>query len=158
MPGLTAGTGRYTYQETALLLFRKELLQEMPTKAKSMFHCSCRPDLEFQSNWIKTHAQVSTNVLEKPLILEEFGKKLPHDAQDSESDIGQTRDPLYARTLELVANEIVNHKSVGGALFWRLHLSTYEGRGRGEKLQLMQLVKFFKMQNLCVCCQRYYFQ
>lgn len=92
--------------------------------------------------------QVSTEVLDKPLILEEFGQLLPTEVQDSENDIKKTRDPLYSKTLGLVAEEIMNNGNVGGALFWRLHLSTYEGRGRGMKLVFYNHLKFFQFRNL----------
>lgn len=92
-----------------------------------------RPDLEFQEEWLKSHAEVSKNVLGKPLLLEEFGKKkLPPKLTDSKPAILKSRDPLYKETLEIVGESVENDEGIGGALFWRLSLDTYAGKRQGR--------------------------
>lgn len=63
----------------------------------------CRADRQYQEEWIKSHVTVAQKTLKKPVILEEFGKKLVEpDATKMKSLISSNRDPLFESTYQIV--------------------------------------------------------
>lgn len=95
-----------------------------------------RPDLKFQEDWLKAHGDVSKEQLDKPLILEEFGKRLLPDEQDDLESIHNIRDPFFADILGTISSSITNDEGIVGALFWRLHLPSYAGHDSGNGCSL----------------------
>ena len=45
------------------------------------------------ATWLNTHAVIAGEVLRKPILVEEFGKKVAQDA--SAAGIRDKRDPIY---------------------------------------------------------------
>ncbi|GMH43167.1 hypothetical protein BSKO_11089 [Bryopsis sp. KO-2023] len=86
----------------------------------------------FQEDWIKVHSVISKEILGKPLLLEEFGKKLPDRLSDSKTAIANYRDPSYEETLGIVRESIQTDLGIAGALFWRLSLDTYANKRQGR--------------------------
>lgn len=48
---------------------------------------------EFFSEWINAHVEDTTELLQKPLVMTEFGKKMY--TKDRKKEIIETRDPVY---------------------------------------------------------------
>lgn len=109
-----------------------------------MYLLVCRTDPAFQDEWIKQHIKAATE-LNKPLLLEEFGKKLTGDDEDKASAIAQNRDVVYKRTYEIVEKAMREGQNIQGSLFWRwnMPLFSYKGRGRIFSLQLQPKVCFW---------------
>ena len=65
--------------------------------------CRCRTDREYQEEWIDSHVKVAQKTLKKPLILEEFGKKLTEqDSVKIKKLISSERDPLFESTYQIM--------------------------------------------------------
>ncbi|CAD7699737.1 unnamed protein product [Ostreobium quekettii] len=90
-----------------------------------------RHDDEFQAKWILGLADISARVLHKPMVVEEFGKKLPIDGRHLDN-ILRLRDPVFQETYSAIEKSLVNGLATGGSIFWRWDLPMFEGAGRGE--------------------------
>lgn len=95
--------------------------------------CGLRPEPDFQSSWIQSHVKATNTSIKKPLLVEEFGKKLEGEDQDNPNKIARIRNPAYALTYSTL-EEHIEEQSGGfvGTLFWRYYLPTYENQGRDE--------------------------
>ena len=63
----------------------------------------CRTDRKYQEEWINTHVQVAQKTLKKPLVLEEFGKKLKEQDPVKVKKLVKTeRDPIFESTYQIV--------------------------------------------------------
>lgn len=66
----------------------------------------CRPDASYQREWLQAHMDVAKKNLKKPLLLEEFGKKLVakggSDSVTFEQAIDRLRNPVYDTTFQMV--------------------------------------------------------
>lgn len=58
----------------------------------------------YQEEWLKAHMEVAKRTLKKPLLLEEFGKKLVQgtDTVLFEQAIEQLRNPVFDTTYQVV--------------------------------------------------------
>ena len=62
-----------------------------------------RTDRRYQEEWINSHITVAQKTLKKPLILEEFGKKLVEpNAAKLKSLIASERDPVFESTYDII--------------------------------------------------------
>ncbi|GMH37910.1 hypothetical protein BSKO_12556 [Bryopsis sp. KO-2023] len=92
----------------------------------------CMPDKDFQTGWIKSHVEASKHAVGKPLLLEEFGRKLDGSEPDELTSIMFLRDPDFNRTYEMLESKIkARPGAFVGTLFWRWFLPSYESQGRG---------------------------
>ncbi|MEW5298790.1 MAG: hypothetical protein WDW36_001873 [Sanguina aurantia] len=66
---------------------------------------------KFLSEWLASHVNASRVLLNKPVLLEEFGKKLVPDDQTS-SGVGALRNPVYADTYGELERIITNASNV----------------------------------------------
>eukprot|EP01026_Neomeris_dumetosa_P001875 TRINITY_DN1048_c0_g1_i10.p1 TRINITY_DN1048_c0_g1~~TRINITY_DN1048_c0_g1_i10.p1 ORF type:complete len:522 (-),score=65.63 TRINITY_DN1048_c0_g1_i10:651-2216(-) len=93
-----------------------------------------RTEIQFQIDWVNSHIKEVQDSIHKPLLLEEFGKKLQGKDQQSEKGRRELRDPVYAETYDLVEEHYTkSNKSVlTGSLFWRWRTPLYAGQAMGE--------------------------
>eukprot|EP01023_Acetabularia_acetabulum_P038280 TRINITY_DN36611_c0_g1_i2.p1 TRINITY_DN36611_c0_g1~~TRINITY_DN36611_c0_g1_i2.p1 ORF type:complete len:223 (-),score=17.54 TRINITY_DN36611_c0_g1_i2:368-1036(-) len=91
-----------------------------------------RTSSQFQKTWIQSHVQIAHNEIQKPLLVEEFGKKLIEENEQGREGVSNLRDPVYRLTYELVETGISNLMGIGGSLFWRWHMPKFAGQGTGE--------------------------
>lgn len=68
----------------------------------------------------------------KPLLFEEFGKKLVGDSADDSGSIKKTRDPVYHAAYSSIEEAMAAGKNVQGSLFWRWNMPLFSHMGRGE--------------------------
>lgn len=85
----------------------------------------------FELAWIQSHRDVAIQQLGKPLVVEEFGKKLPSHWHNMAS-IEELRDPIFKTTLSEVEKSILGGSAIAGSMFWRWTLPMFAGNGRGE--------------------------
>lgn len=78
-------------------------------------------------NHVEQHNQIATEVLRKPLVLEEFGLPRDHESYDPLSST-TARDEYYRRMFEQVAESVRANRSLQGANFW-----AWAGEGRAAK-------------------------
>ena len=71
-------------------------------------HHRCRPETSYQKDWLQAHMDVAKKTLKKPLLLEEFGKKLVagDDSVLFEQAIDRLRNPVYDTTFQMVEDAI----------------------------------------------------
>lgn len=83
--------------------------------------------------------KLATDILKKPLLIEEFGRKVFDKGED---DISSSRDPVFHSTYELIENWIGqdSEKAVGGSLFWRWKIPLVNISGQGQYI----FVDFYK--------------
>ncbi len=64
----------------------------------------CRPEKSYQKEWLDAHMDVAKKTLKKPLVLEEFGKKLVagEDNVLFEQAIDRLRNPVFDTTYQMV--------------------------------------------------------
>jgi mannan endo-1,4-beta-mannosidase len=74
----------------------------------------------FLDKWVQTHiAAASKNLkVSKPVMFEEFGKKLDNKEQTADG-IRQLRDPIYASTYDSIEKAITASQPIAGSLFWK---------------------------------------
>lgn len=85
----------------------------------------------FEREWTQSHLDVASRLLGKPLVVEEFGKKLP-PYQHNDANIKELRDPIFKTTFSMVEKSITEGSAIGGSMFWRWTLPMFAGHGRGE--------------------------
>ena len=90
----------------------------------------CRTDSEFQEEWVRVHVKAAEE-LGKPLLLEEFGKKLE---TDDKRILENVRDPVYQQIYSIMEESMLEGKGVYGSLFWRWNMPLYDHRARGKSL------------------------
>jgi mannan endo-1,4-beta-mannosidase len=79
----------------------------------------CSPDErqgQFTADWLQSHLQAAKTI-NKPLLFEEFGKKLndPNNA----ADIQKLRDPVYQAAYTAVENAIQTGEPLLGSMYWK---------------------------------------
>lgn len=101
------------------------------------YWCACRLPAGFIPNeqqgsflrsWLDSHLQAAQTI-NKPLLFEEFGKKL--DPGAGPDVISKLRDPVYAASYEAVETAVENNKPLLGSLYWKWAVPGLEG-GKGE--------------------------
>lgn len=75
---------------------------------------------------VEQHTQIATDILHKPLVLEEFGLPRDHESYDPASPT-TTRDEYYRRMFDQVAESYKAGRALQGANFW-----TWSGEGRAS--------------------------
>jgi len=91
----------------------------------------------FLEKWVQSHiAAASKNLkVQKPVLFEEFGKKLDSNQQTAEG-IRALRDPIYASTYDNVEKAIGNGQPIAGSLFWKWAIPVFKKQDpRGASLE-----------------------
>ncbi|KAF6251036.1 glycoside hydrolase superfamily [Scenedesmus sp. NREL 46B-D3] len=70
----------------------------------------------FLREWLASHLEASESI-GKPLLFEEFGKKL--DNPGDTSALSQLRDPVFAATYDAVQRAVQENKPLLGSLYWK---------------------------------------
>lgn len=93
-------------------------------------------DPEFYHDWIESHVNASSTLIGKPLLIEEFGKKLEKGDEAISDKVAAIRDPVYNLTYRLVKEHIQENTSgrLVGSLFWRYHIPTYKNHPRSKPM------------------------
>lgn len=78
----------------------------------------------FQEEWIRSHAELASSVLKKPVIVQEFGKKLADP--ETRGDLGE-RDSVYEMVNKLVESDVEQGGSLKGSLFWNWEIDLLIG-------------------------------
>jgi mannan endo-1,4-beta-mannosidase len=92
------------------------------------------PDFEVAAEMarehVETHNRIATDMLKKPLVLEEFGLPRDHESYDPAAPTA-ARDEYYRRMFAQVADSCRAGRALRGANFW-----AWAGEGRaGERGQ-----------------------
>ncbi|GMH32385.1 hypothetical protein BSKO_00219 [Bryopsis sp. KO-2023] len=90
-----------------------------------------RTEENFEAHWIMSHVDTASFRLGKPVLVEEFGKKLMPNRHNP-SSIRVLRDPVFKSTYSVVETAIAEGRGIGGTMFWRWDLPMFLGSGRGE--------------------------
>eukprot|EP01026_Neomeris_dumetosa_P079424 TRINITY_DN867_c0_g1_i4.p2 TRINITY_DN867_c0_g1~~TRINITY_DN867_c0_g1_i4.p2 ORF type:complete len:266 (-),score=15.27 TRINITY_DN867_c0_g1_i4:330-1127(-) len=90
-----------------------------------------RSSKEFQRDWILKHILDAEEQLKKPVLIEEFGRRLFPPAQNVEG-IRQQRDPIYKNIYQTIEKGIQQERPIVGSLFWRIFWPTYAGETPDE--------------------------
>jgi mannan endo-1,4-beta-mannosidase len=88
----------------------------------------------FLDKWVQTHISAAQKYLKsaKPVLFEEFGKKLDKNQQTADG-IRSLRDPIYASTYDNMERALNNGQPLGGSLFWKWAIPVFEKQDpRGE--------------------------
>lgn len=88
----------------------------------------------FLDKWIQSHIAAGTNLTtgSKPIMFEEFGKKLEPKEQTSFM-IEQLRDPVYTSTYASVESAINANQPIAGSMFWKMSIPVFDRQDpRGE--------------------------
>ncbi|QDZ21967.1 glycoside hydrolase [Chloropicon primus] len=80
----------------------------------------------FQENWINKHVEVAREVLKKPVIVQEFGKKLPGGSAAQGRDLSE-RDQVYEMVNGIVESNVADGGALKGSLFWNWELDLMVG-------------------------------
>ena len=82
-------------------------------------HAHCRsPDGQqggFLREWLNSHLEAA-EAIGKPLLFEEFGKRLDNANADT---ISRLRDPVYTATYDAVQQALEARRPLLGSLFWK---------------------------------------
>jgi hypothetical protein len=70
----------------------------------------------FLRSWLDSHLQAAETI-NKPLLFEEFGKKLKPDA--GPDVISKLRDPVYEASYEAVESAVEKDRPLLGSLYWK---------------------------------------
>lgn len=70
----------------------------------------------FLRSWLDSHLQAAETI-NKPLLFEEFGKKLKPDA--ARDVISKLRDPVYEASYEAVESAVEKDRPLLGSLYWK---------------------------------------
>ncbi|KAK9847784.1 hypothetical protein WJX84_007661 [Apatococcus fuscideae] len=83
----------------------------------------------FQMQWLAAHIKEAEDRLGKPLLLEEFGKKLDKNVGQEQflKDIKEQRDPIFRTLLAIVKASVKTERALQGWLFWRWDMPVYAG-------------------------------
>ena len=69
----------------------------------------------------------------KPLLLEEFGKKL---SEDDEALVENVRDPVFQHIYTIVEESMLKSRAIYGSLFWRWNMPLYDHKERGPAIPI----------------------
>ncbi|CAK0746787.1 hypothetical protein CVIRNUC_001718 [Coccomyxa viridis] len=88
-----------------------------------------RNDFAYQKEWMDAHMDDAEKRLGKPVLLEEFGKRLikGKDNELFEKAIDQLRNPVFQTTYRVVVDAIQSGRPLRGVLFWRWDMQVYAG-------------------------------
>ncbi|BDA41827.1 Mannan endo-1,4-beta-mannosidase 4 [Coccomyxa sp. Obi] len=88
-----------------------------------------RTEAAYQKEWMEAHMGQAETTLGKPVLLEEFGKRLIKgtDSQLFQDAIDHLRNPVFDTTYTLVTAAIQSGRPLRGVLFWRWDLQVYAG-------------------------------
>jgi len=88
----------------------------------------------FLDRWIQSHISAGAQLRpQKPIMFEEFGKKLTADQQGQADLISNLRDPVYNSVYSSVQRAIDRDQPIAGSMFWKLAIPVFEGQNyRGE--------------------------
>lgn len=98
--------------------------------------------------WLRVHLEAAQQ-LRKPLLLEEFGRKLlppvnapggpqPADSSWRAQALAGVRDPVYSSTYDEVELALGAGQPLLGSLFWQLHVPVFADQGAGAGLLARQ--------------------
>ena len=78
--------------------------KDIDSRALHELLVSFRTSPEFQMQWLAAHIKEAEDLLHKPLLLEEFGKKLDKNVGKEQflADIKEKRDPIFRTLLAIV--------------------------------------------------------
>lgn len=82
---------------------------------------------DFLDGWVQSHITASVNNLNvsKPVLFEEFGKRLDPDQQSPEQ-IAALRDPIYRSTYASVERAIDRKEPIAGSLYWKWAIPVFD--------------------------------
>lgn len=78
-----------------------------------------------------SHVDTASFQLGKPVLVEEFGKKLSVNRLNP-SSIRVVRDPVFGSVYRMVENLIADGHAIGGSLFWRWDLPMFHDSDRSK--------------------------
>lgn len=81
-------------------------------------------DLAFMEHWLEEHAKDAAQ-LGKPLLLEEFGKKL-NNLPATDQEILQVKDPVFKSVYSSIERSLANGGPLQGSLAWEMAFRIYE--------------------------------
>lgn len=117
----------------------------------SMFVCGCRKEDQYEGQWIMSHVDTASFQLGKPVLVEEFGKKLSVNRLNP-SSIRVVRDPVFRSVYRMVENLIADGHAIGGSMFWRLDLPMFHDSDRSEALSLFSCMPLTELSALQIEC------
>jgi mannan endo-1,4-beta-mannosidase len=79
---------------------------------------------EFQTKWIESHLEAASETLQKPLIVQEFGKK---KAKEDGLGLQEERDGVYQMVEGLVESSVQKRGELKGSLFWNWEIDLLVG-------------------------------
>lgn len=94
----------------------------------------------FLDKWIQSHIAAGSNLTtgSKPIMFEEFGKKL-EPAQQTSFMIEQLRDPVYTSTYASVESAINANQPIAGSMFWKMSIPVFDRQDpRGKFCRSLQ--------------------
>ena len=87
--------------------------------APCLLHSTRSPDERqgsFLKDWLDSHL-AAAETINKPLLFEEFGKKMPNGA--SPDSISKLRDPVYEASYQAVESAVESDRPLLGSLYWK---------------------------------------
>ena len=69
-------------------------------------------------------------MLKKPVVVEEFGKRLVVNEENGDSILG-IRDQIFQETYSAIETSVIDGRAIGGSMFWRWDLPMFAGASRG---------------------------
>ncbi|KAK2079426.1 hypothetical protein QBZ16_003118 [Prototheca wickerhamii] len=89
------------------------------------------PNETFVAEWVRDHVRSAGERLAKPLLVEEFGKKVPAATRDAAA-VAAARDPVFATVYREAERLLVADSALGGTLFWRWGFDAWDAAERGD--------------------------
>lgn len=83
-----------------------------------------RTSEQFQTRWVMSHLQEMEEGIRKPLLLEEFGKKL-NPSEYKNGSIASKRDPVFHSVYSTIETALDTDRGLAGSLFWRWDVQVY---------------------------------
>ncbi|KAI8106412.1 hypothetical protein M9435_000956 [Picochlorum sp. BPE23] len=83
-------------------------------------------------DWISSHMEDARNVLQKPLLIEEFGYPISSSSSDRAKDIQNLRKPIVDLVYAYVNQSIHEENSLQGSLLWEYSLRMYKGAAMNQ--------------------------
>jgi hypothetical protein len=109
----------------------------------------------FLDKWIQSHIAAGANLTtgSKPIMFEEFGKKL-EPAQQTAFMIEQLRDPVYTSTYASVEKAINASQPIAGSMFWKLAIGVFDRQDPRGKCALAVSPASHRAWQFCTVAQR----
>lgn len=82
-------------------------------------------DVEFMDHWLDEHAKDAAE-LGKPLLLEEFGKKMTIHPPATVQQISQVKDPVFVSIYKSIERSLAKGGPLQGSLAWEMAFQIYE--------------------------------